>query len=120
MIWTFNAGAQNTGSITVGGDFDNMIAESVKVKLQGTWPDYVFAKNYKLPSLKETEKHIKEKGHLPGIPVATEAKDNGIDLGNMNAKLLQKIEELTLHLIEMKKEIEKQQKEIDILKLKRE
>jgi len=78
----------------------NMIAESVKVSLQANWPDYVFAKEYPLPTLQETEKHIKEKGHLPGIPSAAEAKANGIDLGVMNAKLLQKIEELTLHLIE--------------------
>lgn len=81
----------------------NMIAESVKVKVQGTWPDYVFAKDYKLPSLSETEIHIKEKGHLPGIPSAVEVKENGIELGEMNKKLLQKIEELTLHLIEQNK-----------------
>lgn len=82
----------------------NMIAESVKVKLQGSWPDYVFSDDYKLPTLQETEKHIKEKGHLEGIPSAGEVKTNGIDLGEMNAKLLQKIEEITLYLIEIKKE----------------
>jgi hypothetical protein len=70
------------------------------------WPDYVFAKDHKLTSLKNTEKHIKEKGHLPGIPSAVEVKANGIDLGEMNAKLLQKIEELTLHLIQQNKLIE--------------
>nr|WP_197718722.1 hypothetical protein [Pedobacter schmidteae] len=70
------------------------------------WPDYVFAKDYQLPTLQETEKHIKENGHLPGIPSAEEVKTNGIDLGEMNAKLLQKIEELTLHLINQQKEIE--------------
>ncbi|WP_316833739.1 hypothetical protein [Pedobacter nutrimenti] len=84
----------------------NMIAESVKVQLRSAWPDYVFAKDYTLPSLKETEKHIKEKGHLPGIPSAAEVKNNGIDLGEMNAKLLEKIEELTLHLIQKDKLIE--------------
>jgi len=81
----------------------NMIAESVTVKLQNTWPDYVFAKSYQLPTLQETENHIKEKGHLSGIPSASEVKANGIDLGEMNAKLLQKIEELTLHLIHQNK-----------------
>ncbi|TKC02815.1 hypothetical protein [Pedobacter frigoris] len=103
----------------------NMIAESVKVKLQGTWPDYVFLPSYKIPTLQEIEKHIKEKGHLPGIPSAIEVKANGVDLGDMNAKLLQKIEELTLHLIEIKKEnasfkenLFKQQKEIKELKSK--
>jgi len=77
----------------------NMIAESVKVQLRSAWPDYVFANDYKLPSLEETEKHINEKGHLPGIPSASEVKANGIDLGEMNAKLLKKIEELTLYVI---------------------
>jgi hypothetical protein len=86
----------------------NMIAESVKVKLQGTWPDFVFAKDYALPTLEETEKHIKEKGHLPGIPSAAEVEKNGIELGDMNKKLLQKIEELTLYMIEMRKENETQ------------
>ncbi|SMC74797.1 hypothetical protein [Pedobacter africanus] len=83
----------------------NMVTESVKVSLQGAWPDYVFTKEHQLPTLQETEKHIKDKGHLPGIPSAAEVKAGGIDLGEMNAKLLQKIEELTLHLIEMDKRL---------------
>ncbi|WP_276090975.1 hypothetical protein [Pedobacter sp. JY14-1] len=96
----------------------SMIAESVKVKLQGAWPDYVFTKGYKLPTLTETETHIKENGHLPGIPSASEVKENGVELGEMNKKLLQKIEELTLHLIEMEKEVKSQRKEINSLKQK--
>ncbi|WP_214228822.1 hypothetical protein [Pedobacter sp. B4-66] len=80
-------------------------AQEIKVETAG-WPDYVFAKDYQLPSLQETEQHIKDKGHLPGIPSAEEVKANGVDLGEMNAKLLQKIEELTLHLIEIKKELD--------------
>ena len=106
--------------LAVGG---NMIAESVKVKLKGTWPDFVFDKSYQLPTLKETEVHIKEKGHLQGIPSASDVKVNGIDLGEMNAKLLQKIEELTLHLIEQSKRMKaqderllKQEEDISILK----
>jgi len=83
----------------------NIRAKEIKVET-ANWPDYVFAKDYSLPSLVETEKHIKEKGHLPGIPSAKEAEANGIDLGEMNAKLLKKIEELTLHLIEKDKEIQ--------------
>lgn len=78
-----------------------------EIKVEATnWPDYVFTKSYPLPSLQETEKHIKEKGHLPGIPSAAEVKANGIDLGEMNENLLKKIEELTLHLIEQNKTIE--------------
>ncbi|MNY60919.1 hypothetical protein D3C86_1975370 [compost metagenome] len=68
--------------------------------------------NYHLPSLQETEQHIKEKGHLPGIPSAEEVKNNGVDLGEMNAKLLQKIEELTLHLIEQNKQMQTKTDEI--------
>jgi hypothetical protein len=90
-------------------------SKEVKVDMLN-WPDYVFAKEYDLPTLQATEKHIKEKGHLPGIPSAVEVKANGIDLGDMNAKLLQKIEELTLHLIEVKKE--NNQDKADIKELK--
>jgi hypothetical protein len=92
--------------LTVNG---NIRAREIKVE-NTNWPDYVFNKSYLLPTLQQTEKHIKEKGHLPGIPSAEEVKTNGIDLGEMNAKLLQKIEELTLHLIEQNKTIEMQQK----------
>ena len=101
--------------LAVGG---SMIAESVKVKLQGAWPDFVFSKKYQLPSLQETEKHILANGHLPGIPSASEVSKEGIDLGEMNKKLLQKIEELTLYLIEMKKENDLQKKDVDYLKSK--
>ena len=79
-------------------------AQEIKVE-NANWPDFVFAKSYALPTLSEIEKHIKEKGHLQGIPSAAEVKANGVDLGEMNAKLLQKIEELTLHLIRQEKEI---------------
>lgn len=94
-------------------------AQEIKVET-ANWPDYVFAKDYKLPSLQETEKHIQEKGHLPDIPSAEDVKTNGVDLGEMNAKLLKKIEELTLYLIELKKlnetQNEKHEKEIQAIK----
>ena len=77
-------------------------AKEIKVENRN-WPDFVFTKTYILTTLEETEAHIKANGHLPGIPSAEEVKVNGVDLGDMNAKLLQKIEELTLHLIEMDK-----------------
>ncbi len=90
-------------------------AHEIKVET-ANWPDYVFTKDYQLLPLQQTEQHIKEKGHLPGIPSAAEVKANGIDLGEMNAKLLQKIEELTLHLIEQNKRLSAQEKEINKLK----
>lgn len=94
----------------------NVIAESVTVKLQGYWPDYVFEDNYILPDLHETESFIKANRHLPGIPSAREVEENGISLGEMNAKLLKKIEELTLYLIEKNKDIEELKKQVEYLK----
>lgn len=99
-----------------------MIAVSVKVQLQNEWADYVFAEGYKLESLPNLEKFIKKNQHLPDLPSATEVKvDGGIDLGEMNIKLLQKIEELTLHLIEQNKRldaIDKMNKELQTLIIK--
>nr|WP_068893383.1 hypothetical protein [Pedobacter panaciterrae] len=84
----------------------NMIAESIKVKLQATWPDYVFHDEYNLPSLKNVEAFIKLNKHLPEIPSEKEIRKDGQDLGEMNSKLLKKVEELTLYLINQQKEIE--------------
>jgi len=101
-----------------------------EIKVEATnWPDYVFKKGFKLRNLEDTEKYIQEYGHLPGIPSAEEVQSNGVDLGSLNTKLLQKIEELTLYLIELHKLSESmqlvnaekqvnQQKQIDELKLK--
>ena len=69
------------------------------------WADYVFFKNYKLPTLEEVEKHIQDKGHLINIPSAAEVEANGIELGEMNKLLLEKIEELTLYVIQQEKRI---------------
>ena len=85
-------------------------AEEVKVAIYNNWSDFVFENEYNLPSLKEVEKHINEKGHLKDIPSASEVAKNGIFLGDMNAKLLQKIEELTLYTIQQQKELEVQRK----------
>nr|WP_299340997.1 fibronectin type III domain-containing protein [Allomuricauda sp.] len=72
---------------------------------QDNWPDYVFEDDYDLPSIEEVERFIKTKGHLLNIPSAQEIEENGVPLGKMDKLLLQKIEELTLYIIEMKKEI---------------
>lgn len=85
-------------------------SKEVKVDLTG-WPDFVFKKEYALPTLEEVEKHITEKGHLENIPSEEEVLKNGINLGEMNAKLLQKIEEMTLYVIEQNKKINDLQKE---------
>ncbi|WP_437398687.1 hypothetical protein [Flagellimonas lutimaris] len=79
-------------------------AKEVKVDLTG-WPDYVFTDNHDLPTLDEVERHIKEKGHLSNMPSAKEVEANGIQLGEMNKLLLEKIEELTLYILAQDKEI---------------
>ncbi|MCC4230975.1 hypothetical protein [Zunongwangia profunda] len=76
-----------------------------EIKVETGWADFVFYDTYMLPSLEEVEDHIKKNGHLKNIPSADEVEKNGILLGEMNAKLLQKIEELTLYLIQQNKEM---------------
>jgi len=93
-------------------------SKEVKVDMSG-WSDFVFKKEYNLPTLEQVEKHIAEKGHLENIPSEKEVLENGISLGEMNAKLLRKIEELTLYVIEMKKKNESMEKEILNLKQNR-
>ncbi len=95
-----------------------VVAEEVKVALKSSWPDYVFEKDYELLSLKQIENHIKKEGHLPNIPSAKQVQKDGIQLGEMNAKLLEKIEELTLFMIEQNKKTELLQEEIALLKKK--
>ncbi|MGW9686770.1 hypothetical protein [Flagellimonas sp. 2504JD1-5] len=77
-----------------------------EIKVETGWADYVFKEDYDLPTLEEVERHIKEKGHLINIPSAKEVEENGILLGEMDKLLLEKIEELTLYVIEIKKEQE--------------
>lgn len=89
--------------LAVNGD---VIATSIRVKNYTSWPDYVFEKGYNLRPLSEVETFIKENKHLPEVPSETEVKNEGIDLYNMNSALLKKIEELTLYMIEIKKENE--------------
>jgi hypothetical protein len=88
-------------SLSVAG---KIIAEEMRVQLRASWPDYVFADDYKLKPLEEVEQLIKQNKHLPNIPAASVVEKEGFDLGDMNKRLLEKVEELTLYLIEMKKE----------------
>lgn len=74
-----------------------------EVRVSTTWADYVFAKNYKLPSLADVERHIQEKGHLINVPSAQEVEHDGIELGEMAKIQQEKIEELTLYIIEQNK-----------------
>lgn len=94
-IGTYNAGGYR---LSVAG---KIRAEEVKVCTG--WADFVFADDYSLASLSEIEQYLKENKHLPDIPSEAEVLENGIELGAMDAKLLQKVEELTLYAIEQNK-----------------
>lgn len=125
-LWTSNGNNINFSSGKVGigtntiGDYElfavkgNIRAQEIKVET-ANWPDYVFTKNYKLPTLKEVENHINQKGHLMNIPSAKEAEVNGVKLGEMNRLLLEKLEELTLYIIQLKNENDLQQEQINQL-----
>jgi hypothetical protein len=90
-----------TEKLSVNG---NIRAKEIKVET-ANWPDYVFSKSYKSLSLPEMEKFIVLNNHLPEIPSADQVKSEGIAIGEMNSKLLKKIEELTLYMIDMDKKI---------------
>ena len=80
-------------------------AAEIKVESVDNFADFVFEKNYKLPDLKEVHQFIQKNGHLSGIPSAAEVKENGMSLVDMQIKLLQKIEELTLYIIKQEEKI---------------
>lgn len=91
-----------------------ILTEKVRVAIATSteWSDFVFAKDYKLMPLKQLEEYIEEENHLPEVPSAEEVVKEGIDLGQMQAKLLQKVEELTLYVIQQQKEIETLKKQV--------
>lgn len=96
-----------------------IICTEARVQLNASWPDYVFAKNYNLRSLNDLERYIRQNKHLPNIPSAAAIeKEKGFDLGDMQKRLLEKIEELTLYVIQIKKENENLQKRIEVLEKK--
>lgn len=96
----------------------NVVAEEIVVKLKGNWPDYVFNEKYEKLEIKELENYISENGHLPKIPDAEKVRKEGINISEIQAKLLEKIEELTLYLIEQDKKIEKLENDYELLKKK--
>jgi hypothetical protein len=90
-----------------------IVSEEVRVEFSGAWPDYVFGKDYKLPSLAKLEDFIKKNKHLPNIPAAEQVKKEGFDLGDMNKRLLEKIEELALYIIQQDKKIDTLQQQVN-------
>lgn len=115
LVGATDAGQYGGYAMAVNG---TAIFNKVKVKLYGNWPDYVFNDDYKLPKLSYIESFIKQYKHLPGVPSATEVEKDGVDVGDMQATLLKKIEELTLYMIELDKKVESLKKENEMLKEK--
>lgn len=108
-----------TYKLAVGG---KIICEELKVQLQ-PFPDYVFEAGYPLKSISEVEEHIQLHGHLPGMPSAEEVESAGLSVGEMTGKVVEKVEENTLYIIQLYKEnqqlkaaLEAMQKQIDDLK----
>lgn len=90
---------------------DGIMTEKLKVVAVGVWADHVFSKDYPLKSLYEVKDYIDANRHLPNIPSAETIIKDGLDVGDMQVKQMEKIEELTLYMIEMKKEIDALKKE---------
>lgn len=118
--WTELFRVNENGNVGIGtthnGDYKltvkgTLAARKVKVT-QEAWADFVFEEHYSLPSLQSVETHIKAHKHLPGIPSAAEIAAKGMDLGDMQQKQMQKIEELTLYVIELNKKLAAQQEVI--------
>jgi uncharacterized coiled-coil protein SlyX len=87
-------------------------AQKMKITQTGPWPDYVFSNQYKLPTLLQLEQYIKQNNHLPDVPSAAEVDKKGIDVGNNQAILLKKVEELTLYAIEQEKKLQQQNEQM--------
>lgn len=128
-LWFSTGNSSTNGKIYLGatatypsttGDYrlfveGGIMTEKVKVALRSSanWADYVFANDYKLMPLKEVETFVKANKHLPGIESAEELAKNGIDVAEMQSKQMEKIEELTLYIIDQDKKLEAQGKAIE-------
>jgi len=112
---TVGIGTTTPGSFKLAVE-GKIAARGVKVT-NSAFADYVFDSTYNLRSLANLHQYINQNKHLPGIPSAKEVeKEGGFEVGEMNVKLLEKVEELTLYILELNKKLEQQQKEIDRLK----
>lgn len=83
-----------------------IICEEVRVALLGTWPDYVFKKDYSLMPVEQLGEFIDTHGHLPNVPSATDLEQSGVEVGEMQRIMMEKIEELSLYIIDQQKQIQ--------------
>jgi len=93
-----------------------IMTEEVRVQMDANWPDYVFDNKYKLRPLKEVEQFIAAKKHLPGIPSAKQVAEDGLHLGDMQKRIMEKVEELTLYVIQLNKENQQLKQEVETLR----
>jgi hypothetical protein len=93
-----------------------VLTEEVRVELSGDWPDYVFENDYQLTSFDKLRNYIAENKHLPNIPAAVEVEKNGFDLGDMQKRMVEKIEELTLYVLQLESDMKEMKEKLDELK----
>lgn len=121
-IFIASTGEVGIGTFDVPAAYKLSVEGSVRARKirvdAASWPDYVFHPTYRLRPLHEVELFIKTNSHLPEVPSAEEVQKEGIDLGDNQAVLLKKIEELTLYIIEQNKRLEAVEKELKQLKKK--
>ncbi|HEX8548563.1 MAG TPA: hypothetical protein VF691_16495 [Cytophagaceae bacterium] len=121
LVMNVNNGSVGIGTTAPSSLYKLSVNGSIRAKevvVESGWADFVFDSNYKLKSLTEVENYIKENNHLPDVPSAKEVQANGVKLGEIEATLLQKIEELTLYAIEAKKQVEALQGQVKSLESK--
>lgn len=116
---SFTVNDENSGYnvFTIMAD-GHTYATELTIKVKGSFPDYVFAKNYELLPLNELSDYITNNKHLPNIPSANEVATEGLSVGEMQVKQMEKIEELTLYILELNKRMELLEKENNELKKK--
>jgi hypothetical protein len=105
-----NGGAVQIGSTGVPTGYllsvaGKAICTELRVQLTGAWPDYVFDSKYQLPSFDKLRQYINENKHLPNIPAAKDIEKSGMDVGDMQRRMMEKIEELTLYVLELEKKV---------------
>ena len=117
LFYFYNNGKVGINTSTPQNELDvNGTIRAKEIKVESNWADFVFEKGYNLPTLEEVERHIASKGTLPGVPSEEEVKVNGVNLAETNTLLLQKIEELTLYIIQQEKRMKMIEMEIKSIK----
>jgi hypothetical protein len=111
LVLQNDGGTVRIGNVAVPSGYKfaingKMLCEELRVKLAANWPDYVFKNDYKLLPLTELKKFIEQYNHLPNIPKASVIESEGMEVGDMQKKMMEKIEELTLYIIDLQKQID--------------